>query len=307
MSNFNKTTIFQEVTCLECVNKIESLINKILYTPSVGFLFLKSKNALVEKENFIKKFEYETDKICQELKISINSEFLNKSRNKFVHLLNLHCEKQFLFWIDEVFDDYVSNLLFELSLDKTKVNVINSKISNLIKWYSDVKSLNNDDISKISHMLNEKINEILNKSEDDYLKAFQENKTDYKTYNDLWSLACEDVDGFLKIDLSSYLHLLNNQDVKFFQGLFSKLNCYKKTETLDELKLINSALKISKILDFKQKYDFITDIKNDFVCHLERNKNISEEDKIRIVKRRMEIFKKNNIKKDDYFLSIISV
>ena len=302
----NTDKIIKSIQCIEFVNKINSLANKLLYDSNDGFIYLKSKNSLLNREKILEKFSFEADKIKQELNFSEDNGFIDEKKEELKIIISKHCNAELPFWIDEVFDELISNFLFSLSVNKELKDEIYFKILESLAWYANVKNISIEERKKIENKLIADFESCLNSSDKDYLDTVSLNRTDYKIYFQIWEEVLLDLDKFLKYDFSDFENKLLKNDINYFLGVQSRLNSYKKTVVLDDFSLIKAAIDFAKIADEKEKYDFIQDIRNDFIYSLEQNKQLSEEEKIKIVKRRITLAQSKKDNLVNYYSKIIS-
>ncbi len=293
------------VACVEFVNKIDSLANELLFSQN-GFIYLKSKNAFISRQFFIDKFLYEANKLKNELNFSDSNNYIATVKKRFEVILNKHCSSQFYIWAYDVFDEFVENSLFSLSLNKKNVDFIRLKLSNALDWFASVVKLNDDKKTIIKKQIENKLSSTLNSSDMDYYPKQIEDITNPNDFIKIWELICDDISNVANIDLLSDEFKLSQDDVKYFQNFQNKLNGHKRTSLCDEIMLINTAIEYLKIADNADKYEFIKSLNNDFINHLEANKILNEEDKIKLVKRRISLFSDKKSDTSNYYKKLIS-
>lgn len=291
----DKNNIISSISYLDFVNKINCLINELLYSKT-GYVFLKSKEAIFKAKHVLEKFTVESNKLRKDVSLEAADKIIKLKKIDLFNLVKKHYDSQIPIWAQEVFDDLIDNLLLDLSLNKDKAQNIYHEIINLINWLSSIKKFDKITYQAILNENIQKFQKALNSKDEDYLNQISEQKTDINQFVKIWNMILDDREKFLKIELSN----LSINDVKYFNNIKNKLSNYKKTSIIDEIQLIKTAITSLNLRENRSIYDFISSVDNDFMCHLEQNKIIKEEDKIRLIKRRMRLFEdKNNIK--NYF------
>ncbi len=297
--------ILNSISYLDFINKINSLTNDILYSQT-GYYFLKSIEAIKSKEAVIEKFYFEANKIKNSLNFSDESNYIELKARDFIMLVEKHYNSELLNWSQDVFEELSQNYLFEISVEKNKAKDIYSSLMNLILWFSKIKKFSKAEFSQIKVKYEKLFKDALNSTDLDYISQIKKVQTSCKDYLFLWNLILGNTEEFLKCELNSQEYSLSFEDIKYFESIKNKLNSYKKETVLDEFLLINSAFKFFKIKDDNEKYELIKKINNDFILHLEKNKTISEEEKINLIKRRISLFKDMKNKVSQYFITQFS-
>lgn len=298
--------ICASISYLEFVNKITSLYNELLYGTVDGYFNKKSKEAISQAKIIVKKFDYESQKILKTFSFSDESNFILKKKKDLIAKIKQHYNDELRNWADEVFDEFVDNLFLELSLDKTLKDKAYNSLICAINWLSDVKKLDKNDYQSIIKELNIRFENVLLKTDLDYLPNVETLKSNCSIFIKYWDLILDDTDEFLKIDFANENDKLNNADIKYFTSAQYKLQTSSRTNFLDDINLLNSALNELQLKDDDKKYDFIKQINDDFSYFLETNKNITEEDKIKLIKRRISLFKESDSKIKKYFKKLIT-
>ena len=94
--------------------------------------------------------------------------------------------------------------------------------------------------------------------------------------------------------------IIMNYIKSYFNSLKIKSSSSEKNIKDDEIDLINCAISLLNIKTDNNKYEFIKLLLRDFDNFYRTNKKITEDNKILLVKRRMELYKDNSDKKQDY-------
>lgn len=299
-----ENNVVKSISYLEFVNKLTAFVNNLLYSPDSGYLYWSSKEAVLNFEDIIKRFDLEASKLAKNIDVSDIDSVINSKKHLLILAMQKHYEKQVMVWADEVFDELVDNCLFELSLNKEKSQELYKSIISSVNWLCDVKNLDKDDYQALLNNLTSRFDKVLKTQEDEYIPKNVVKKSDKKEFCKLWNLALENSDEFLNEDFNQYSNKLSIEDIKYFENLKFKLQNYKKTTTLDELALISSTIDTFEISRDEDKYDFIYDIKNDFIDFLEQNKTLDENEKVTLLKRRAQLFSAKN--KKEYFKKLIT-
>lgn len=297
--------IISDIRYLDFINKINEISNELLYSPNDGYVYKKGREAIDLKEKICDKFLFEINKIKNLNKISIESEILNKRKNVFLNRVNKHYFSQIYIWADEVFDEFVSNFLFELSLDKTKIDEITPQFQQLTSWYCSIKKFDEIQSKNLMIEYNEKINNVLKSTDSDYIPSAAINTTKPKTFLKIWGILLKDFEKFIYFKFEDIKNDLSQDDYNYFTNLQNKLNTYKKEVFLDEVLLIEVAANQIP-LEVDEKYQFIKSVVNDFLCFCEKNKKIDENDKISLIKRRIALYKDKLNNKTQYYTKLIN-
>jgi len=296
--------IIASISYLEYVNKIDSLCNELLYANNSGYIYAKSKEAIIKRNEILERFSYEVDKIKNETGLQSEKSFISRKKEEFVKLLNKHYYSQIPIWIDDVYVELIKNCFFELSMEKDRAHEIYLKVLNAINWYAQIKELNANELNEIKNSVDEEFQKILNDFGSDYVNTSVDCQTDYKVFLKLWDILLSDYKSFLNFDFKSAELKLSQQDYNYFNNLKSKLVSYKKESVLDEVLLINTSANIAGF-ENEEKYNYIKSINNDFICYLEKNKTITEAEMIKIIKRRIELHKELSNPESNYYRKLI--
>lgn len=301
-----ENNILKSISYLEFVNKITSIMNDILYSPQNGYIYKNSKDAVLYFEDAIKKFDSEALKVSKTFDCAQVEQVIKSKKYILISEMKNHYDKQVLIWADEVFDELVDNCLFELSLNKNDYCRLFEQIKNALNWISDVRSFSVQEKEALLSNLEVKFNNVLKNDDYDYLSHNFVSSSNKDDFCYLWNLVLVDSDNFIKMDFSKYETKLTIEDMKYFENIKFKLQNYKKTSVLDEFRLISTALELSSITQNSFKYDFIKQINSDFLTHLEQAKTLSEDVKVKLIKRRLELFLDTNMKINNYYKKLIT-
>ena len=157
----------------------------------------------------------------------------------------------------------------------------------IIDWLFNVKNINKNEKEKLINEFKKDLDDIFSNKKETDEKILT--KSDYKTYFKIRDMITEDIEKFIQLDLETLKNKLIQDDIIKFNLLKNSLKTQKKTEIIDEIKLINSAIKILKLKNNKEEYEFIKDIENDLLLASQKNKDFGEEEKIKITKKRISI------------------
>ncbi len=299
------------VSYVEFINNVDKLMFNVLYSPNEGYTLLHSKEAVFEFDNCIKKFTQEAQNIKKDSKIDNAQDIIDLKTKKLIKQMKTHYDKEFLIWIDDTYKDALENILtFAFSQKKNRHELINvyNEAMYLISWYKNVKNLGNDAKKALIDELNSKFQRVLKAKNEEYYKEKAKIKTDEKYFIKLYNLILSNEKEFINIDEENFKTKLNDNDIQFFKTIKNNLQNYKRTSQKDEIYLINSAITCLNLVEDEDKYSFIKDIVNDFTLFLAQNKTLKEEDKIKIVKKRLQIFGSKNNRKSalDYYIKQIT-
>ncbi|MBE7708071.1 MAG: hypothetical protein E7Z88_05120 [Cyanobacteria bacterium SIG27] len=294
------------VSYLEFINKITSLFNKLLYNSQDGYIYLKSKDAIVNAQNVVKKFNHEAQYIKNSFSFYDDNDFISKKKDELIIKVKEHYNAELINWADDIFEEFIDNLFLELSLDKNKVQKLYNSMICAINWIAEIKQIEKSEYSSLLEEFSIKFNNVLEKDDTDYLPKENILKSNHDDFIQFWDLILKNTDDFLQLDFNQEYNKLNQEDIRFFQTAQNNLRTIKKTIFLDEMSLIKTALEELDLKENSKKYDFIKQINSDFIYFLEQNKTIKEEDKVKLLKRRIAIFKDDNSKVKSYFKKLLA-
>ena len=297
--------IISSISRVDFINKINLLIQDLLYSPENGYILLKSKDAIDGFSKVVEKYNYESSKISKESGFAKADEFIKLKEKDLMLAIQKHYDSQVLVWIDEVFDVAIDNLLLDLSLDKTRKDEIYNHVYALIDWAVEVKNLSINERNKIIEEVKKEFETVLNAKSCDLIALNNPKKSDCKEFIEVWN-SIKNVDDFLNLNLDDFNSKLSKEDISYFQNLKNQLSGFQKIAILDEIDLVNTSIEIAKIQTDDKKYDFISQINRDFAFHLKQNKNLNEEEKIKLIKRRIKLFCDENENCKMYYKQLIT-
>ena len=295
--------IIASLSTLELINKVDLVANELLYSSNDGFLNLTSKNAIEKKDSYVQKFDYEISKIQSNAMVSLSSQALSAKKKEFILKLEKHCSKQILIWIDEEYSKFLDNSFFELSIDKANATTIFSDLIQALNWYSSIKKLSKEEYNSYFSNLQTKFENALKSNDDDFIPKYNEQKTVESVFLELWLLILEDFDKFSNTDFSTYQDKLSRDDLNFFENIKTQI---KNISVLDELLLINSALEVANLKNVDEKYQLIKALWADLAPKNKLQQEQGEEEKAKLIKRRLRLFKDKNKTSKEYFKELIT-
>ena len=296
--------VIASISCLEFVNKVNSLSNELLYSSDNGYFSTNSKEAIIKRDEYIERFLHEVNKLKNETEFIDELNIISKKKQEFVENINKHYLSQIPIWADDVYSESIDNSFFELSLNKDKAVEIYSNIISALNWYSQIRELDNDKTAELRNNIDIEVKNILNQTSVGNFSGLHDKKTDYITFLKLWDILLGDFNAFIGFDLTIIQGDLSDDDCNYFSNIKNKLLSYKKDSVLDEVLLINTAANIAKFNN-EEKYDFIKSVNNDFICFLEKNKTISEKEKVELIRRRLQLRKDAHNIESDYYRKLI--
>lgn len=297
--------VLSSINYLEFINNVNSAINELLYSPDNGYVYQKSKDAIENFEKTIEKFEYKVSKIIKKYNFNDSQKFINFKKNDLIQIMKKHYNEQIPIWANEVFDVLVDNFMFKLSVDKEQPDIIWKHILQAIDWVSSVRRMEDDSKKLLISEIRKEFIENLNLKTSDFIQKNNPEKSNIAEFFRLWNMILENEEEFKNLDFSQFNSKLSNLDIKYFENIKTKLKTYKKTAQIDEINLIKSAIELLQLNDDNLKYEFISKVNDDFLNAIECNKNLLEQDKITIIKRRITLFQDSENKTLDYFKKLI--
>jgi len=287
--NFEK--IAKSVFFFEFLNKIDNLTHELLYAEKDGFYCLKNRDAIENAEIYLARFEDEFAKISAEFEIGDVDEIYSEKREDFLRKIDCHYNREFQNWIDNVYSESISNCLKEIEKVKEDRNLVLKYVKRAylsIDWLCSIKKYDDNEKIEIIKKLKDDLREIFLQEEKEYSNEILA-KSDTVEYLKIRKLILDDFEKFMQFDFEQLKGKLTTKDINKISILRNGLNTTRKTLLLDEIKLIDSAIKILNLKNTNEQYEFINDIENDFSVYLAENKKINDEDKINIVKKRISI------------------
>ena len=291
--------IINSVGFVEVINKIDNLINELLYSENSGFINLTSKDALDNSQKVLEKFNFEADKILKESSFSSLSEIINEKKEELLYQIQKHCTKEVQIWVDEVFNNMVDNCLLNISINVDNKELLEknkNRIFSAIDWLSKIKNYSREEKNKLISSLNNKLKKALNSKDIDFVEKDNPYNSDFKLYFDLRNLITTNTKKFLELDFNDFKLKLSAKDILYFQKIQTRLNS-NKTSVLDEINLVDYAIKSLNLTDENKKYELINNIQDDF--NLIKDNNYQE--MIEKVKNRIEKFRNEQ----DYYKKLL--
>ena len=291
--------IINSVGFVEVINKIDNLINELLYSENSGFINLTSKDALDNSQKVLEKFNFEADKILKESSFSSLSEIINEKKEELLYQIQKHCTKEVQIWVDEVFNNMVDNCLLNISINVDNKELLEknkNRIFSAIDWLSKIKNYSREEKNKLISSLNNKLKKALNSKDIDFVEKDNPYNSDFKLYFDLRNLIATNTKKFSELDFNDFKLKLSAKDILYFQKIQTRLNS-NKTSVLDEIKLVDYAIKSLNLTDENKKYELINNIQDDF--NLIKDNNYQE--MIEKVKNRIEKFRNEQ----DYYKKLL--
>ena len=285
---------------LDVINKIDSLIFEITYGEN-GYLALTSKGALEEYSKVVEKYKYEIEKITKYKDIKILEEVIKSKEEYFFNLLKEHYNKQAIIWAQDVYDDLITNAKISISLNKDDTrNFI--ECLNIGKkattWICQIKNLSLKDEEKIFEKFLNDCKATMNSQDSDFIPKIKHVKTSPEIFMEFFNLASSKPDEFILANLLDKNDVISKEDLAILNKIREKLKTQKRTLQIDELKMINCAIDLISLKKNEEKYDFSN--------NQLKNQEISEEEKIKILKRRMQIFSENTKNKNNYYVNLLT-
>ena len=297
--------IINNISYFEFLNKISSLIRQLLYSNEQGYIFLKSKDAILNFENVLKKYDYEAFKLAKDVQSFDVNSVIEYRKKDLLAVLEHHYNEQLQVWAKDVFDDLIDNILFDYSVNKNNITDSYKKIIVAVNWLANMLSFDNDSYAKLK---DETINRLENLSNSygnaDFVKS-KNKDTNPDVFMNIWKMLLNDSDEFIQMNLNDDSIGLSVDDIKYLEYLQKCFASINKTSILDEINLIMSAVDIAKLKNNSDIYTFIKQINSDFLSFVGKNQKISEEDKIKLVSRRISLFNDKNNSSKEYFKNLI--
>lgn len=297
---YNLKTI-NEIKYLDALNQLDELVNNLLYSEENGFINLLSKDAVENYYAIISKYDYESEKIAQKLSDKSIIDDISQKKDQMMIIVNKHINKQIETWSYQVMQKRIGNLILKLLMYKnSKKEVLRfyNDALNTIKWFSN---LNNYTLDNFKILVNEFNSKLINTLHQDDNKKLMQNKlktkSDSSVFMRLWNLIDEDFDEFLLVNFDNYKTELSPNDINCLNKIQNGLNLNKIT-SLDNINMINFALKNYNITDVKNKHELILQIFEDF----QNLKSIDEKDKIDIINRRINLY----LNKNEYYRKLFA-
>lgn len=302
--------IIMSAEYLEFINKLDNIAYEILYSDENGYINLTSKEAVFEAKNKILEFEKKIEILKKDVFFENSGDIIKSKREKLAKEVKKHYEKQALLWCEEIYEETIENILTEILInkdDKETIDINFQKALSLISWIVEVKGLNEYEENLLLNDFNQKFDKTLKNKRVDFVSKMPE-KSDESLFLKFYNLIISNEEEFLNIIFEEYSQKLITLDINYLKQLQNELKTYKNTQIKDEILIILSGVDILNLKNDKDKYDFILQVRNDFSSFKFENKKITKEDKISLVKTRIQIFKENLNSKNslNYFKKLIN-
>ena len=288
----NIENIIKSANFLDFINSLDNLIFEILYSKETGYTLLSSKDAVNEAKNYISRFDNEAIKIANSNKISNFEKIINEKKQELIAQIQKHHKKEVLNWVYDVYENMKENCIFIASINKNNPEIVSkakSRAYQVLNWFSIIQNYNEIEKKNIAFEFEKEFQEALLKSDEDYIQKKSPKTSNPDCYLKIRDLILENRENFLSLDLNKFTQELESNDLTYFFKLQNKLNTSETTEIIDEFQLVNCALNILELDEINEKYQFIKQINNDIEC-AQKNTSLKEDDKINIIKRRMELY-----------------
>jgi len=297
-------------TCyLEFINNLDNLLWELLYSQS-GYMNLKSKEAVIEANKILERFDFEANKLKKDVDFEKADEIIEEKREEFIEIVKNHYQKQAVIWANDIYENLLDNCLLNVTLHKNNPDMVD-KIYNRalsgVSWISEVNKFSAEDKKILSDILNKEFKNALNSKDSDFVPLLKAEKSDPKLFVELRELVLKDENKFVSADFEKFSSNLAQDDILFLNKIKNDLKTFKRTSAKDDILMINSAINLLKLRNFEDKYKFIKEVDGDINIFLSKNKSIDEKDKIEIIKRRLQLFKdyKNPEEVSSYYKNLI--
>ena len=291
--------VINSTSYIDTINKLDNLINELLYSKDNGYINLISKDALDNAQKVIEKFDFEADKIVRECCEDNIAEIANIKKQELTIEVKKHYKKQALDWSYNVFEQTIQNCILKASIhskEKDITNAIFKNVIDIVEWISNVHDYSQNEKEDILNKIIARINSALNARDYDYLEKNSPEKSNCETYLKIRCLIKSDTNQFINLDLNNYKFELSIKDSAYFSRQINLLKS-NKNAVIDEIDLVDYFLNSANINDNEQKYQLISQIQDD----LASGENMDEKEKSEIIARRIAIFKD----KDKYYKKLL--
>lgn len=284
----NIKNVVESASYIEIVNMLDSLVFELLYSKE-GYLTLTLKTALDEAQNVIAKYDYESSKIIKDNDFKNIDDVVKDKRQELIEKIQEHYSKEAMNWAFSVYQNMVDNCIFCASInkdDKKLVDKFYNRALSAISWICEVKEFDEIDKNAILDEINLQFQEALQGDDSQYLPKSKLLNSDEILFMQLRSLITQDLERFLRADFNNFSNELTKEDISYFQKTKNELQTNKRTSVVDDIILENTAIEILGLENDKSKYAFLKQVRDDFL----NNKDLNEDNKISIVKRRIKLF-----------------
>ncbi|MBQ4646392.1 MAG: hypothetical protein IJB79_03495 [Candidatus Gastranaerophilales bacterium] len=297
--------IIKSIQYVELINNITSILNDLLYSPEHGYTNLSGKDAVLNYDVVVEKFDNEILKLTKKVNFSDVDNIIKIHKQKLLSYIQEHYDKQKIVWAHDVFEDSIENLIFELILNKDNFQEIFCKISDLVDWFCSAIKADKSHRSLIMAKCDERLKEALKTDDFEYLNQnFKEIRTKPSDFLEVWYEILNSEK--FSLNLNDLKDRFSINDIDYFKKIKAKIELNQKTAILDEMNLISSAINIMKISDKEEQYRFILQVREDFSNLNKQNLQPKEEEKIALIKRRMQLFQDKNKLSKKYFEQLIT-
>ena len=295
---------------LEFINNLDKLLWELLYSND-GYINLTSKQAILEADKVIERFDFEANKLRKEVDFEKADLIIEEKRDELTKIVKDHYKKQAVIWANDIYENMLDNCLLNVTLYKTNPDMVDKIYNRTLSaagWISEINKFSNEDKQTLIDVLNKEFKNALNSKDVDYLPNLKAEKSDPKLFVELRELILTDENKFISTDFNRFNTELIEDDIKYLNKIKNDLNTFKKVAIKDDVFLVNSAITLLKLKTFEDKYKFIKEVDGDITLFLFKNKAITEKDKVEIIKRRMQLFKdyKNPEEISLYYKNLIS-
>ena len=285
---------------IDFINCLDDLINELLYSRESGYINKPSKEALKAAQSVVDKFNFESDKISKHYTVTDSVGIISQKRDELIKEIKKHYFAQSKKWAYDVFSKNLENNLLKLSVyknDKNDTKRIYDNLSCLVGWFSSLNNLSSIQTKALFAEIDKKFQNTLKTKDSDYIYRQNPLKSDFESFFKLVNLILVDVNAFLSFDLTQLQTRLSIKDIYYFNKLKGRIKA-NESEVVDEINLINYALKQLNLKSLSDKYSFVSQIRDD----LSLTKIDDEVQKVEVIKRRMKIFKN----KEEYYMNLFS-
>jgi len=295
---------------LEFINNLDNLFWELLYS-STGYMNLSLKEAVVEADKIIERFDFEANKLKQNVDFEKADLIIDEKRNELIGLVKEHYKKEAIAWANDIYEKTVDNCLLNVTLYKHNPDMadkIYNRALSTAGWISEINKFSNEDKKILFNALNDDFKKAITSKDNDFIPKIKPDKSDPKLFLELRELILKNEEEFISKDFDKFEDSLILEDINCLKKLQNDLKTFKKTSVKDEMLLLNSSINLLKMKTFEEKYNFLKEVDGDIALFLYKNKTIEEKDKVEIIKRRMLLFRdyKNPNEISLYYKELIS-
>ena len=295
---------------LEFINNLDKLLWELLYSDN-GYINLTSKEAIVEAQKIVERFDFEANKLRKDVDFDKADLIIEEKREEFVEIVKNHYQKQAVIWANDIYENMLDNCLLNVTLHKNNTEMVDKIYNRALSsasWISEVNHFSAEDKKTLFDVLNREFKDAVNSKDDDYIPSTKAEKSDPKLFIELRDYILPQEDKFMSVDFEKLDNSLIDDDIKYLNKIKNDLKTFKRTAIKDEILLVNCAVNLLKLKTFEDKYKFIKEVDGDINVFLFKNKKIEEKDKVEIIKRRIQLFKdyKNPDEISSYYKNLIT-